>query len=559
MKKILLVGINARYTHSNPALYYLKSSAADRGYDIIIREFSINLDAGRIIDAVTGIDPDAVAFSVYIWNIEIINRIIPALMCASGRPVLILGGPEVSYNPESWLSLYPDINYIITGPGENAFRRLLESGLTSDNQIISVPNPPFREIGLPYSDDDLASLKKKYLYYESSRGCSFRCTYCLSSRDDQKFEAKDPDMVKDELNRILRHDPRIIKFVDRTFNSPGGSGREIWNYLLERHSAGPTLFHFEVHPLFLDDDDIHILSRAPAGKFQFEIGVQSTDPGTRAAIRRGSDWNREKEMILKLAGLGTIHIHLDLIAGLPGDDIDALARTFNELYHIGPDHLQVGILKVLPGTEMRERADEYGMAFPATPPYGVTRTAWLSEKEMELVRDISLLVDRLYNTRRCAATLAGLVRRYPDPFSLYRELAQYRTLHGGPDNRNWDEAAAFLLNFIRETLPGEVNYFLDALQWDWCSTARSRRPPDIIRPENGDETRQKGIAFFRGFAADGTVSYRGATISEPDIKRAPFFRARTELFSSEYMDGNPCALFLPGKKIILYNDSRLSV
>ena len=295
MKKILLAAVNARYTHSCLALYCLKSYTRGTDAEITIREYSINRPAPEIAENIASARPDAVAFSVYIWNVELIKKILPEVRRRLADCVIILGGPEASYNPGSWLDAYPFTNYVITGRGEAGFRFLVENNMRHTEKIINVPNPPFGEMPLPYDHGDMENLKNRYVYYESSRGCPFQCSYCLSSRDDQKWEAKRPETVMEELAFILSHRPRLLKFVDRTFNLKRERYRKIWNFLIDNGRDAATTCHFEIYPGLLDGDDFAILSRCPKGLFQFEIGVQSTNPETLAAVKRNGNWEHDRQ------------------------------------------------------------------------------------------------------------------------------------------------------------------------------------------------------------------------------------------------------------------------
>jgi radical SAM superfamily enzyme YgiQ (UPF0313 family) len=481
MKKILLAAMNARYTHSCLALYCLKSYARGLDCEIIIREFSINQKIEDIIADIAAQRADIVAFSVYIWNVELIKKILPVLNQRCAGSMILLGGPEVGYNPESWFELFPYIDYIITGHGEGGFRHLLEHGLMNREKIIRIPNPHFAAMPNPYTDKDLANMRNRYMYYESSRGCPFQCTYCLSSRADQKLEMKGAETVKEELALIIGHRPKLLKFVDRTFNVPSGHHREIWNFLLENYKTGSTTFHFEIHPSYLDDDDFAILSRCPGGLFQFEIGVQSTNPDALNAVRRTGTWEKDRAVIERLVGLSTIRIHLDLIAGLPYDDMVSVRSAFNEVYALRPDHIQLGFLKVLPGTKMAEQAAEYDIRYADRAPYQVIETRWLDKNEIRLLERIAYLADRLRNTGRFEGTLAGLEREFDSPFDMFRAFAVMPEGRGPALNRGWESGAAFLMRVIVSRFSEKRDFLLDALRRDWRAVSKNRPLPEALR------------------------------------------------------------------------------
>jgi radical SAM superfamily enzyme YgiQ (UPF0313 family) len=348
-------------------------------------------------------------------------------------------------------------------------------------KIIRIPNPPFEDMPNPYTDKDLADMRHRYVYYESSRGCPFQCAYCLSSRADQKLEMKKVETVTKELALILSHRPGLLKFVDRTFNVRGGRHRDIWNFLLDNYRGGPTGFHFEIHPSYLDDDDFAVLSRCPGGLFQFEIGVQSTNPDALNAVRRTGIWEKDRAAIGRLIGLGTIRVLLDLIAGLPCDDMASVRAAFNEVYALRPDHIQLGFLKVLPGTEMMERADEYGIRYAERAPYQVIETRWLCENEIRLLERIAYLADRLRNTRRFEAALAGLGREFDSPFDMFRAFAEMPEGSGPSLTRGWESCAAFLMLVIGSRFYEKREILLDALCSDWRAVSQDRPLPEVLR------------------------------------------------------------------------------
>ncbi len=427
----------------------------------------------------------------------------------------------------------------------------MNAGFRHGEKIISQPNPPFADLPLPYAHGDLDGLAGRYVYYESSRGCPFRCSYCLSSRADQKPEAKSAETVKEELRFILAHGPKLLKFVDRTFNLDRDRYRAIWDFLIDEYRGGPTTFHFEIHPSHLDEEDFALLSRCPGGLFQFEIGVQSTNPAARDAVRRGGAWERDRSAIGRLVSPGNIHVHLDLIAGLPYDDMDSVARSFNALYALGPHHLQLGFLKMLPGTEMRERADECGISFSPYAPYQTSATRWITAEEMRLLERIAYLVDRLYNTGHVPVTLGALAARYGSPFDLYRDLAAGAP--AGPSTRSREACAAFLLAAAAARFPLEKSFFLDALRWDWCAGTGSRRYPALLRPDRAADITKHGWSFFRERAEGETVRYQGAEFRIAHLERAVFFRAESDEFARACLQGRRCAAFIPGKKVVLFD------
>ena len=317
MNSILLLGINARYTHSNPALLYLKSSIADLDKNVSVIEFSTGESAEKIAGEIQSIKPDLLAISVYIWNSFLVKKIIKDIKTSLPGMKIVLGGPEVSYSSGEWMLEFGGIDYIITGGGEAAFRKLADPGLTMDRGVIPGCNPHFSLIRFPYTDDDMKNLKGRYIYYESSRGCPFNCSYCLSSVKGQNVEFRKIDQVRDELDFFSSYNLPLIKFVDRTFNLKKDHYFPVWEHIVKKFSGSGTCFHFEIFPELLDDDDLDFLSGVPSGLFQFEMGIQSTNAETLKEINRSGSWINAEEKIKKLAGMGNIHLHTDLIAGLP--------------------------------------------------------------------------------------------------------------------------------------------------------------------------------------------------------------------------------------------------
>lgn len=425
MKKILLAALNARYSHSNPALFYLRRAADGLPFEIRLAEFSINKDIVSIADQIYLEKPDIVGLSVYIWNSLYVKKLIPLIHELLPKCLIILGGPEVSFSAEEWLVDFPYINHIIVGAGESAFRMLLVNDFACEDKIVFVPNPKFADITFPYQEDDFERLKNRYIYYESARGCPHACSFCLSSRSDSRPQYRNMNNVKAELDFLMRGDPRYIKFVDRTFNANKRHSREIWSYIIERFSERNTCFHFEIFPAFLNEDDFAILQKARDGLFQFEAGIQSIHEKTLAAVNRMGSWNEIKQKLTDILHKTKIHLHVDIISGLPFEDIKAFAKSFNEVYALEAHHFQTGFLKVLPGTEMRERAHEFGLEFQKEPPYTVLANNWLCADELKLLRELDHSVNALYNSHVFTSTLEALIPLFGSAFDMFVEITAY--------------------------------------------------------------------------------------------------------------------------------------
>src|SRR6056297_1655914 len=336
-KTILLLAINARYTHSNPALYYLRNYCAGTEANFVIREYSFKASYENIIREVKHLGVDVVALSVYIWNSHYVEKLLPLLAGMKTKPVIVCGGPEVSYNPESWIDRHPGSDYIVCGPGEAGFCHLVKNEFNVDEKIIRKAKPHFNEIPYPYRPEDRDRLSRRYVYYETSRGCPFRCGYCISSREDQQLQFKDFSTVKNEMDQLLAMNPGVVKLVDRTFNAGSKHARAIWHYLIEKNPQ--ARFHFEIYPGLLKEEDLRLLEKVPAGLFQFEIGVQSLNNRSLEAVSRPPVKESHLDGVRHLLEHTGIHVHLDLMAGLPHDTLKSLANSFNVLYGMRPHHL----------------------------------------------------------------------------------------------------------------------------------------------------------------------------------------------------------------------------
>lgn len=536
MKKLMLIGINARFSHPNAALYYLRNAVDGLGYDVSMKEFTIHAQPEEIARCVLDEMPCVAAFSVYIWNTTIVRDVLNRLGAGEKRGIVVLGGPEVSYNPEEWLRDYPAADFIVAGHGEEGFRRLAEGGFVSAERIIRSNNPHFREIPFPYTDDDLAGFAHRNVYYESSRGCPFRCSYCLSSRSDQRLEYRSAEQVDDEIARISKHFPRLVKFVDRTFNADAARARAIWTMLMKRYAEHETTFHFEVHPALLGEEDLALLECAPAGLFQFEMGIQSTHAAALEAAGRKGNWEKEEAAISALIRRTKVSSHVDLIAGLPFEDLPGIAESFNRVYALGARHFQLGTLKLLPGTEMRERAGEYGMLFGQDPPYEVAENNWLSREGMLLVKRIARLLDGLYNSGAFRITLAELSGRYGTPWALYGALAER---FADTSDISWPRMHGLVEKLAEETFPRDADFFRDCLAWDWFTSFNTHRVPSFLKTEIMRRARLEA----EGAARSGSSP---AGLSNGEIKRARIFAPSTREFGEKFMGGRAAAVFAEG-------------
>ena len=543
MKKLVLAGINARFTHSNLALYYLRNYIKDLQYEVCLLEFSINQYYLDMLRNLYEKRPDVIAFSVYIWNSAIIKSLIPEIKKILPDCKIILGGPEVSYNAPDWLSRFPGIDFIVCGAGEAGFHYILEHEFRISDKVISIRNPSFSEIPFPYSERDFPELNKKYVYYESSRGCPYKCSYCLSSRNDQQLEFRDIEIVKKELRYLIGKKPKIIKFVDRTFNADREHARNIWRFLIDIKPE--TKFHFEIFPALLEEKDFHILKKCPEDLFQFEIGIQSTTPDTLKAINRYDEWKSTGEKIKRLLSLRNIHIHVDLIAGLPFEDISSLQKSFNKIYSLRADHFQLGFLKILPGTELDKKKNEFEIKCLEEAPYRILENKWLSYSELIFIRKIENLLNIFYNSQKFKTTIENVVERYNSPFKFFSDLNDFcEKMNYEIETKDWHSNSSLLFKFLEKQFPEMRSFFFDCLRWDWCHITNSHFFPELLKTNENIKAKNIGFRYLKQLTEKGNIHYNNWNFTVSDIKKAVFFIPISKKFKQEYMNENSIAVFL---------------
>lgn len=448
--KFLLVAVNAKYIHSNPAVYSLRGFLSkELQAHVGIAEYTINHRPEDILGDLYRQKPDAIAFSCYIWNWEMIQNIIPELhKILPGVPIW-LGGPEVSFDAPEILQRMPMVTGIMVGEGEETFSELLtyyvnrceksknpdgsntEEGAIALTRIsgLVLPEGATKERELtnlseiPFLYEDMKPFENRIIYYESSRGCPYRCSYCLSSID-KKLRLRDIEVVKKELQFFLDQRVPQVKFVDRTFNCDHRHALEIWSYILENDNH-VTNFHFEISADILRQDEIELLAKMRPGLVQLEIGVQTANGETLKEIRRNMDLDRLEKNVAGVHEGKNIHLHLDLIAGLPFEDYESFRNSFNRVYRMKPEQLQLGFLKVLKGSYMHEKAGDYGLVYQSKPPYEVLYTKWLSYEEVLRLKRIEEMVEIYYNSNQFTCTLPVLEQIFESPFVMYEALADF--------------------------------------------------------------------------------------------------------------------------------------
>lgn len=438
MKKFLLVAINAKYIHSSPAIRCLKAASGIYENNVKLAEFTINNRMSDILRGIYEENADYIGISCYIWNMELVGKIIKNLALICPNVPIWLGGPEVSYNAQEVIDRYPEIAGVIKGEGEDTFRRLLEcymeqreadieniKGLATKDFDNECPDPVnFSLMKMPYeSADRLRDCRNKIIYYESGRGCPFSCSYCLSSVD-KKVRFKSMDVVKKDLKYFIDNDAAQVKFVDRTFNCKKEHALEIWKFIKE-NDKGITNFHFEIAADLLDDEQIEILNSMRTGLVQLEIGVQSTNLKTIEAIHRKMNLEVLRNNVDRLSAPGNIHLHLDLIAGLPYEDYESFGRSFDDVYDMQPDALQMGFLKLLHGSLMRFEAEKYGIKAMENPPYEVLCTDYLSYGDIIKLKKTERVLDIFYNSGKYKSAMKYMVSFYDRPFHMYEQMGEF--------------------------------------------------------------------------------------------------------------------------------------
>lgn len=453
--KIYLTAINAKYIHSNLAVYSLKAYAKEFQNNIQIGEFTINNRADAILEEIYKANPDVLCFSCYIWNMAYVEEIIEEFHKLRLEVPIWVGGPEVSYEVETFLKEHQQVTGIMIGEGEKTFREVCgyyvnqdfgklseikglairdgqtgEVVLTGPQEILDMNTIPFcyGDIEKSSEEDQMAYFKNRIIYYESSRGCPFSCSYCLSSVE-KKLRFRDAELVKKELAFFIEKKVPQVKFVDRTFNCDHKHAMEIWSFLKE-HDNGITNFHFEISADLLTEEELAFIGTMRPGLIQLEIGVQSTNEATITEIHRTMKLDRLKETVRKIQKNANIHEHLDLIAGLPYEDYKTFQKSFNEIYALKPNQLQLGFLKVLKGSYMYEHAKEYEIVYHGKPPYEVMKTKWLPFEDVLCIKRVEEMLEVYYNSGQFEITMKVLEPFFQDAFSMFQLLGDFYERNG---------------------------------------------------------------------------------------------------------------------------------
>jgi len=585
--KFLLVGIHAKYIHTGLAVYSLRSYVGSgMRKHVEVAEYTVNQRMEQILADLYRRKPDVIGFSCYIWNFSMVKRLAGEFFKLRPEVPIWLGGPEVSYEYEKLLEDFPEVTGIMSGEGEEAFRELLqvyveakegEAGSGKERKDLRCLHPriqgtatregffggraPLDMNRLPFCYEDMEAVEEelsenKIIYYESGRGCPFRCSYCLSSIEKQ-VRLRDTELVKKELRYFLDKKVRQVKFIDRTFNCNQEHALEIWRFLLENDN-GVTNFHFEIAAELLTREELEILSRMRPGLVQLEIGVQTTNPRTLQAIHRPGNMEKLKKAVAAVWRFQNIHQHLDLIAGLPYEDLESFRNSFNEVFEMKPNQLQLGFLKVLKGSEMYDRAEEYGIVYQSEPPYEVLYTGWLSYEDIQELKKVEEMVELFYNSDQFGRTLQALQKLFESPYALFLRLAQFYEEKGYFVNslsRNYRYET--MLEFIRSRGIGEnaKKLFCELLTFDLYLREKAKSRPEFA----GDirELYREISAFYRqqerepgllsGYVEKGYDSRQMMRITHMDVFRYP-------VWDEKWLQKADLSAIEPGKeKFVLFD------
>ena len=491
---IILTAINAKYIHSNLAVHSLRAYAKSYKEEIHIAEYTINQQLDDILRDLYKKQPDVLCFSCYIWNLEYIETLICEIKKIFPHLPIWVGGPEVSYDARDVLTRLPELTGVMLGEGEETFLELMQyyhndGKLLSDIRGIayregeSIVQNEWRNVidlsKVPFVYQDMEDFRNKIIYYESSRGCPFSCSYCLSSVD-KCLRFRDLELVKKELQFFIDEEVPQVKFVDRTFNCNHKHAIEIWRYLME-HDKGITNFHFEVAADLLNEEELQLIEQMRPGLIQLEIGVQSTNEETIKEIHRTMKFSEVARIVTRVKQQKNVHQHLDLIAGLPYEDMESFKKSFDDVYRLHPEQLQLGFLKVLKGSHMEEQKGNYGLVYKSKPPYEVLCTNWLSYEDILQLKMVENMVEVYYNSGQFSYTLRHLEKAFESPFEMYDQLGKYyeeQELHMVSHSRI--ARYEILLNFIRSLQTGEEELYRELLVFDLYLRENMKTRPAFV-------------------------------------------------------------------------------
>ena len=499
--KVLLAAVNAKYIHTSPAVRSLRAYADPEGKYTVIKEYTINNRIEFIVSDIYKEKPDYIGFSCYIWNIEMIKVISRRLKKLLPDTLMVFGGPEVSYDPADFLMENGFADLVMRGEGERSYKGLLEKWLEGgdiadvdgitfrrDGRIIETPAArPLALDDIPFIYKDADEFKNKIIYYETQRGCPYNCQYCLSSVE-KGVRFLSADRVKSDLKFFLDNRVKQVKFVDRTFNCSHDHAMMIWKYIMDNDN-GVTNFHMEITADILRDEAIELLKNARKGLFQFEIGVQSTNERTIEAVKRNAAFGGINEVVKRVAEGGNIHQHLDLIAGLPYEDYESFGRSFDDVYSLEPEQLQLGFLKLLKGSGLRQDAEKYGIVFADEAPYEVLYTRELSFDDLLRLKGIEEMVETFYNSGKAKNTIKYAVKMTGRPFVFFERLALWWAENGYDEiSHSKMDLYGRLYDFFEEEFGGCPDVIRELLRYDiYLGDNMKNIPASIARAQDENE------------------------------------------------------------------------
>lgn len=548
--KIMLMAVNAKYIHSNLAVYSLQSYAAGHGIRADIAEYTINQQKDEILRGVYRQKPDVLCVSCYIWNISYVKELMGDVKKILPDTDIWVGGPEVSFDAETFLKGCPWACGVMCGEGEETFLELASHYVQQTGSLEDIQGIVFRQgedmiktdqrpimdmdkLVFPYGDMSLFS--HKIIYYESSRGCPFSCSYCLSSID-KKLRFRSLDLVLDELQFFLDQRVPQVKFVDRTFNCKKEHAMAVWTYLRD-HDNGVTNFHFEIAADLLTEEEISLIATMRPGLIQLEIGVQSTNEKTIREIRRKTSFDKIEETVKKVQKGQNVHQHLDLIAGLPFEDYESFCHSFDQVYSLRPQQLQLGFLKVLKGSYMYERAEAYGCVYQETEPYEVLRTEWISYGDILKLKGVEEMVEVYYNSSQFIRTVTAMEELFADAFSMYEALAAFYDEKGYRGiSHTRIRRYEILLEYLKERQQADMAYFRELMLFDLYARENLKTRPawacdmapykkKVMEFYKKEEEAPVLLGDYKGYQARQTMKMTHLEVFHYDIMRVSEKRA----------------------------------
>lgn len=551
--KVLLVAINAKYIHSNLAVYSLKKYSEEYSDNIEIAEYTINQQIEFIIRDIYKRKADVVAFSCYIWNIEYVTAIIKDLKKIVNEVDIWVGGPEVSYRADAFLNEFREVRGVIEGEGEKSFNNLVGEYVRESRNFENVKGiifrngdniikTPFEELldlsDVPFPYDNLDKFKNKIIYYESSRGCPYSCSYCLSSID-KKLRFRNIELVKSELKIFIDNEIPQVKFVDRTFNCNKKHAMEIWRFIKENDN-GVTNFHFEISADIIDEEELELFKTMRPGLIQLEIGVQTTNPVTIKEIDRTMNLDKLRYVVEKINSFNNIHQHLDLIAGLPYEDYESFVKSFNDVYVMKPEQLQLGFLKVLSGAKMERKAAEYNLVYTTLPPYEVLTTKWLDYDKVLALKTIENMVEIYYNSRQFTNSLVWLESKFENPFKMFEGIGKYYELHKLDEvKHNRIQMYEILLEYVK-SICEDYKVFQELLKFDVYLRENIKSRPTFAGDNHKDELRE----YYHRYRNEGkNIHIEMFNINIMEWVKNNIIKVEKQVVVFDYREKNPITLW----------------